>query len=131
MIKSIFRNLATVVSAWLLNSYRRLSLDLIKIEAAIGYIKGIRILRRTTIAGLLLLGVLFLLAVGFVFLHIALFTAIYMLSGSWPVVVAVIAVLGGLYCIVPLVILSGACSEKRWMKAFKADTVVTQLTQRK
>ena len=44
------RTLLATTSVWLLNKYRQKSLELIKLEAAIGYVKGVRSARQAFLA---------------------------------------------------------------------------------
>jgi len=51
----LLRNLLSTVSVWLLNKYRQTSLELIKLELAIGYVKGVRSARQAFLAMLVVI----------------------------------------------------------------------------
>ena len=115
---------------WLLNKYRQTSLDLIKLEAAIGYVKGVRSARQAFLAVLVIVLGAGLLAAGFVLLHVGLGMLFYLAFQNWWVVGTVLLVLGILYTIVPLFIIRRLCAEKNWMRFFKADKLVEQVTKK-
>jgi len=121
--------LATV-SVWLLNKYRQTSLELIKLETAIGYVKAVRSARQVFLTGLTIVLGVGLLAAGFVLLHIGLGMLIYLAFASWWAVGAALLVLGSLYTFVPLLIIRRLCAEKTWMQFFKADKLVEQVTKK-
>lgn len=126
----LLRTLFATASVWLLNKYRQKSLELIKLEAAIGYVKGVRSARQAFMA---ILGIVLgagLLAAGFVLLHIGLGMLLYLAFQSWWTVGVVFLALGILYTLVPLLIIQRLCAEKTWMKFFKADKLVAQVTKK-
>ena len=115
---------------WLLNKYRQTSLDIIKLEAAIGYVKGVHLARQAFLAVLVIVLGAGLLAVGFMLLHIGLGMLLYLAFQSWWVVSTVLLVLGIFYTFVPLFIIRRLCAEKTWMRFFKADKLVEQVTKK-
>ena len=126
----LLRTLFATVSAWLLNKYRQTSLDLIKLEAAIGYVKGVRSARQAFLAVLVVVLGAGLLAAGFVLLHIGLGMLLYLAFQNWWAVGVALLVLGALYTLVPLFIIRRLCAEKTWMRFFKADKLVEQVTKK-
>ena len=126
----LLRTLFVTASAWLLNKYRLASLDLIKLEAAIGYIKGVRAVRQAFLAVLAVVMGIGLLATGFVLLHVGLGMLLYLAFQNWWAVGAAFLVLGILYTLAPLFIIRWLCAEKTWMRFFKADKLVQQVTKK-
>ncbi len=122
----LLRALLAVGPVWLLNRYRRSSLDLARIEGAICYVKGVRHARRAFLVGVAALGGLGLLAAGFVILHAGLFLLLFLAFGAGWVLAATLLILGVLYTLVPLAVLRRLCSQGAWMRFFKADRVVRQ-----
>jgi len=130
MWTNLLRTLFATASVWLFNKYRQTSLDLIKLEAAIGYVKGVRTARQAFLAVIVVVLGAGLLAAGFVLLHIGLGILLYLAFRDWWVVGAVLLVLGILYILVPLLIIRRLCAEKTWMQFFKADKLVAQVTKK-
>ena len=126
----LLRTLFATVSVWLLNKYRQSSLELIKLEMAIGYVKGVRSARQAFLTVLMVVMGAGLLAAGFILLHIGLGMLIYLAFPNWWTVGVVFLVLGILYTLVPLFIMRRLCAEKTWMQFFKADKLVEQLTKK-
>ena len=126
----LLRTLFATTLVWLLNKYRQTSLELIKLEAAIGYVKGVRSARQGFLAVLAVLLGAGLLAAGFVLLHVGLGLLLYAAFQSWLVIGIVLLALGILYTIVPLLIIRRLCAEKTWMQFFKADKLVEQVTKK-
>ena len=114
---------------WLLNKYRQTSLELIKLELAIGYVKGVRSARQAFLAVLVVVLGAGLLAAGFMLLHIGLGILLYLAFQNWWTVGVVLLILGTLYTLVPLFIIRRLCAEKTWMRFFKADKLVEQVTK--
>ena len=125
----LLRMLLSVGPIWLLNRYRRASLDLVRIEGALCYVKGVRCARRAFLAGVAALGALGLLASGFVILHAGLFLLLYLAYGAGRVLAAALLVLGLVYTLVPLAVLVRLGSQGAWMRFFKADRLVRQAVQ--
>ncbi len=123
------RTLLATTSVWLLNKYRQKSLELIKLEAAIGYVKGVRSARQAFLAVLVVVLGAGLLAAGFVLLHIGLGILLYLIFQNWWALGLAILALGILYVIVPLLVIRRLCAEKTWMHFFKADKIVGQVTK--
>lgn len=116
---------------WFMNRYRRLSIDLVKIEAAACYLKAIQAGRQGLLAALLVWLGVFLFALGVVLLHAGLFACLYLWFQTLAAVAIGLLALGGLYVIVILLIVGRFLSERSWMKLFKADKIVAGLTQKK
>jgi hypothetical protein len=130
MLSHLIKSLITVVAVWLVNHYRRLSIDLLKIEGAAYYLKAIKSGREGFLSVLRVWLGVFFFALGVVMLHAGLFMCLYLLTEK-PLAVAIgLLGLGGLYVIVILLIARRALSEESWMKFFKADKLVEKLTKK-
>lgn len=113
-------------TAWgMVSSYRRLSLDLLKVRAATAYVQGVQTVRRWWIGAILLAAVLLLLAVGFVLIHVGLFLWV-----PWALATKamLLCVLGLVYMGLALIILLHCCAEKTWMRGSHADQLVAKTT---
>jgi hypothetical protein len=130
MMRRLLKHGFAVAVLWLLRRYKQVSLDLLKIRAAIYYVRGVRAARSAAIVGLMAVGVVVLLASGFVLVPIGLAVLIYGLSGSWVAACIVLLVLGALYVIVPLFVLRRCMSERAWMSFFKVDDLVARFTRK-
>jgi len=130
MISRLLKGLATAAAFWFVNRYRRLSVDLLKIEAATYYIKAIQSGRQGFLSALLVWLGIFFFALGVVFLHASLFVGLYLWFQSLTAVAIGLLVLGGIYTIVILLIARFVLSEEAWMKFFKADKLVEDLTKK-
>ena len=130
MLNHIFKGLLTAVFFWFVNRYRRISIDVLKLEAAGYYLKGIQAGRQGLLSVLKIWLGVFFFALGIVMLHAALFFGLYVWTESIKVVAIGLLALGGIYV---GIILTAACmflSEKAWMQYFKADKLVEDLTRK-
>jgi hypothetical protein len=118
--------LTFLVLGWL-RSYHQNTVDLMKIEAASYYIKGVGKARKAFVGHLLLSGVQFLLLAGFLMIHASLF--LYL---DWPAKTKALLFmgLGAGYFIVALVAILRFCSQKKWMEFSGADELVAKLTRK-
>ena len=110
----------------LINSYRRLSVDLLKIRAATVYIRAVQTARRWWIGALQLAGVLLLLAAGFVMIHVGFF-----LWAPWAPATKglILLALGLLYMGLALAVIFKLCSEKTWLEGSQANKLVESATR--
>jgi len=129
MFSHLLKGLATAAAFWFVNRYRRLSIDLVKIEAATYYIKAIQSGRQGFLSVLLVWLGIFFFALGVILLHASLFVGLYLWFSLSAVAIGLL-VLGGIYVIVILLIARFALSEKAWLKFFKADKLVEDLTKK-
>jgi len=130
MFNHLFKGLVTAVFFWFVNRYRRISIDVLKLEAAGYYLKGIQAGRQGLLSILKLWLAVFFFALGIVLLHAALFVGLYIWTQSIGAVALGLLALGGIYV---GVIFAAACillSEKSWMQYFKADKLVEELTRK-
>jgi len=124
----VIRILLGVLDALLLNRYRRLSVGLLKIQAATCYLKGVIGARRLFVSAVSLSCLLLLLAAGFVFVHVGFFIWV---PWSLDTKALVVLALGVVYMTVSSALILQRCSEKTWMKLSKADKVVSAAMKRK
>ena len=105
----------------LIESYIRTTLDLLKVEATIVYVNGVKTARRVIILLCLLIFCTIILACGFILIPIAL--CLYM---PWtPETKATVAIIfGAVYVLIPVLVMSGLLSQKRWMKMTGANEMV-------
>jgi len=114
------------VVLWLLKRYRELALDVIKIESAIWYVRGVRTARRAFL-GVLALGICLTVgAVALVLIHSGLYALL-----PWPVNAWTLMGLGVLYLIMVLLILRWVCSERTWMRYSGASEYTARVTRRR
>ena len=130
MITWLLKRASAVAVFWLLRRYKRISLDLLKIRAAIYYVRGVQSARAAAIGGLLALGSLAVMGAGFLILSIGLTILLYGLSHSWVAACIALLIMGGLYVIVPLCILRRCMSERAWMSFFKVEDLVARVTRK-
>ncbi|MDD5678228.1 MAG: hypothetical protein PHW60_09610 [Kiritimatiellae bacterium] len=126
----LLRTLLATATVWLLNKYRQTSLELIKLEAAIGYVKSVRSARKAFLAVLAVVLGAGLLVAGFLLLHIGLGMLLYLAFKNWWAVGTTLLALGILYTLAPLFVIRRLCAEKTWMRFFKADKLVEQVTKK-
>src|SRR5450759_2259847 len=113
MIKYLLKGILSGIAIKLLDNYRHLSIQLLKIEAAKSYLHGVRMARLSAI-GLMRMGlVIALICVGVLLLHAGLFILL-----PWTVEAkAVLGMFLGLaYVIIGGVVLRAAMDERTWME---------------
>ena len=119
-VSSIFKELV--------RSYIGSLFDLVKIRAAVGYVNGIKVTRRLFMLWCALVFCLVLLAIGLALIPIAL--CLFMpWSAETKAIVAIAFAL--VYIIVPLILLIVVFSQKRWMRIFKANELVSSILDKK
>lgn len=125
-MRRILKSLMLTFGVGLLNSYRRLSLDLLKLRAAAVYVRAVQTARRWWIGALLLAGVLLLLAAGFVMLHVGFF-----LWAPWSPATKglVLLALGLAYMLLALAVIFKLCSEKAWLEGSQASKLIEAATR--
>jgi hypothetical protein len=127
MFKNLIKGLLAGIGLKLLDDYRRVSLQLLKIEAAKCYMHGVRTARLSAI-GLMRMGlVIGLMCVGVLLLHAGLFI---LLPGTVAVKAAVGLFLGLVYVVIGAVVLRGAMSERAWMQQSGAADILAEATGR-
>ena len=112
MFKSLIKGLLAGIALKLLNNYRRLSLQLLRIEVAKCYLHGVQMARLSAL-GLMCLGlVIGLMGLGALLLHAGLFILL-----PWTVEAKAILgiILGLVYMVGSGLALRAALNEKMWM----------------
>jgi hypothetical protein len=126
-VRQILAGLAGAVVTALLQEYRRVSVQWLKIQAAIWYVKGVAQARRIAVRIVAVVAALLLAMVGFVILHVGLFLWL-------PVSVAtkgmLLAVLGLIYLIVAGLVIRALLSEESWLRNSGASDFIAGATRR-
>jgi len=125
MFKDLLKGLLAGIAVKLLDNYRKLSLQLLKIEVTKSYLRGVQMARWSAI-GLLGMGLTIgLICLGLLMVHVALFILL-------PWTVEAKAVLGlclGLaYVVIGGVVLRAALDEKTWMEKSGAAKMLREAT---
>jgi len=111
----------------LIGSRIEASIAIVKIQAAIAYLNLIKGARRMTVIFCLLVVCVVVLACGFLLIPVAL--CLFMpWTGQTKAIVA--ASIGAAYIIIPLIAMMVLFSEKRWMKASRADKLLKEALKR-
>ena len=113
MFNNLFKGILSAIALKLLDNYRALSMQLLKIEAAKAYLHGVKAARLSAL-GLMWMGlVIGLICIGLVLLHIGLFILL-----PWTIETKAILgmVLGAVYVVGGGLLLREAMDEKRWME---------------
>jgi len=124
MFKYLVKGLLAGFVVKALGNYRRLSLQLLKIEAVTCYVRGVRLARESAI-GLIRMGlVVALIAFGALLLHVGLFMLL-----PWPVEAkAILAMILGLaYVVVGVVLIRVDMSEKMWLEQSGAAELLEEV----
>jgi len=108
---------------WLLNQYRQTSLDLVRIQAAIWYLRGVKTVRAVFVSLAALIGALLLAILGFVLIHVGLLGLL-----PAPYRFVALLVLGLIYLLIGLCVIRRLCSQKHWMRTFQAHRCVSFAT---
>ena len=123
MFKHLFKGLLAGIMLKLVANYRRLSLHLLKIEAAKAYLHGVQMARLSAL-GLMGLGLTVgLICVGVVLFHVGLFILL-----PWHVAAKAVfgMILGLVYVVIGVVVLRTAMAEKTWMEKSGAAQMVAE-----
>lgn len=127
MFKNLFNGILSAIAIKLLDNYRHLSIDLLKIEAAKAYLYGVRTARLSAL-GLMCLGlVIGLICVGVVLFHVGLFI---LLPWSVETKAVLCMVLGLIYGVGGSLLLRSAMAERTWMEKSGADKMIRKLSNR-
>ncbi len=126
MLKYLLKSILSGIAVKLFDNYRRLSVQLLKIEAAKVYLHGVRVARLSAI-GLIGLGLtIALICIGAVLLHVGLFILL-----PWCVETkAVIAICLGLaYMLIGGLAIRAAIDERSWMEKSGAAKMLADATR--
>jgi hypothetical protein len=121
MFKYLIKGLLAGIAVKLLDNYRHLSIQLLKIEVAKSYLHGVQTARVSAL-GLMWMGlVIGLICIGVVLFHAGLFILL-----PWSAEVK--AVLGLVYVISGSIALGAAMNEKLWMEKSGAAEMLKEAT---
>jgi hypothetical protein len=126
MFKDLIKGVLAGIAVKLLDHYRQLSIQLLRIEAAKACLHGVRVARLLAI-GLMLMGLMIaLICLGAVLFHAGLFILL-----PWSVnAKAVLGIFLGLaYVVIGGVALRAATSEKVWMEKSGAAHMIEEATR--
>ena len=129
MIFQLVKGLFSAAAVWLFQRYRRLSLDLLKIQGVTHYVKGVQGVRQVAVALMLVVLLMALGAAGFILLHVGLAVLIYGLSGSWILTGIVLIMVGAAYVGIMAWWLRRYADEGNWMRWSGADRLVDEVTR--
>ncbi|MFZ4394359.1 MAG: hypothetical protein ACOYOU_01885 [Kiritimatiellia bacterium] len=125
MFKYLFKSAVAAVAVRLLDNYRQLSLQLLKIEAAKGYVHGVRMARLSAIGLIRMALLIVLIGMGLLLLHAGLF---FLLPWSVETKAMLGMCLGLAYAIGGSALLVAAMRERRWMEKSGASKMVQDAT---
>jgi hypothetical protein len=123
MVKNLLKGILASFAAKLLDNYRRLSVQLLKIEAAKSYLHGVQMARLSAI-GLMRMGLeIGLICVGVLLFHAGLFILL-----PWTVEIKAVLgmLLGVAYVVIGVVALHASMDEKTWMEKSGADELLEE-----
>ena len=125
MFKYLVKGVLSGIAVKLLDNYRHLSIQLLKIEAVKCYLQGVQMVRTSAI-GLMRMGLMIgLICVGVLLFHAGLFILL-----PWTVKAKALLgiVLGLAYMVIGGVMLRGAMDEKTWMEKSGAAEMLEDAT---
>jgi hypothetical protein len=126
MIKCLLKAVVTGLATTVVADYRRLSLQLIRIEAAKSYVRGVQVIR-SSVGGLMMLGlVIGLICVGLLLFHAGLFMLL-----PWGVKAKALlgVLLGAGYMTLGGLALRAAMKERTWMEKSGAVKMLEEATR--
>jgi hypothetical protein len=124
-MKFPFAGVLGSLALWLVRKYRRLSLEWLRLEAALWYVRGVRTARAAFLSVLLLAVCVLLAAAGFVLVHIGLYALL-----PWPANARTLLILGAFYLLLAGWSLWWVCSEKTWMRYSNARQIMERALRR-
>ena len=125
MLNSLLKGFLSAVALKLLDHYRQLSVQLLKIEATKAYLQGVRMARRSAFLLILMGIVLGLISMGALLFHVGLFILL-----PWTVEAkATFAIILGLACmVIGGSVLGIIMNEKTWMEKSGAAEMLNEAT---
>ncbi len=127
MFKYRLNGILSAIAIRLLDNYRHLSLQLLRIEVAKSYLQGLQMARLSAI-GLMRMGLLIsLISVGMLLLHAGLFVLL-----PWTLEIKAVSgmILGSVYMVAGGVALRWSMNEKTWMEKSGAMEMLEEVTTR-
>jgi len=123
MFKPLIKGLLVGIAIKLLDNCRNLSLQLLKIEAAKAYLRGVQMARLSAL-GLLLMGLMIgLICLGVLLCHVGLFI---LLPWSLAAKAVLGMALGLVYVVIGAVALHAALDEKTWLEKSGANEMLEE-----
>jgi hypothetical protein len=123
MIKNLLKGFLSGIAVKLLDNYRNLSVQLLKIEAAKSYLHGVQMARLSAI-GMMRMGLeIGLICVGVLLFHAGLFILLPWTVGTKAVLGMF---LGVAYVVIGVVALHANMDEKTWMEKSGADEMLEE-----
>lgn len=113
MIKDLLKGILSAIAIKMLDNYRHLSIQLLKIEAAKSYLHGVKMARLSAL-GLMGMGLMMsLICVGVVLFHVGIFVLL-----PWSVEAKAVLgiILGLVYVAIGVFVLRAAMDERAWIK---------------
>lgn len=112
----------------LIESFIKIIIDMLKIEAAIAYLKVLKGIRRFVVAVMLLFFFVVVLGCGFLLIPIAL-----LLFMPWtPETKAIVGIcIGAAYVVIPVIVISMLLSEKRWVRWSGVGKLIREVNRQK
>ena len=115
-MNGFIKSLLGGVALWLAKHFQAFSIDLLKIRAAIWYLRAVRTARQAYLLHVNLTLSVALAGAGFLMFHIGLFALL-----PPPFNAIALMVLGCVYTVVGLYVVNATCSEQKWMRLTGAD----------
>ena len=113
MFKDLLKGILSAIAIKMLDNYRHLTIQLLKIEAAKSYLHGVKMARLSAL-GLMGMGLMMsLICVGVVLFHVGIFVLL-----PWSVEAKAVLgiVLGLVYVAIGVFVLRAAMDERAWIK---------------
>lgn len=121
------KSLFAVMFWQIINQYKRIVVEMGKVQGARAYVQVVSGLHRTAVLMIWSVICIGLVMTGFVFLHIAL---ILVCDWTNPQIALFLLICGIVYCGGATGVLIYFMSGKRWSRSFKVDDVVRKATRR-
>jgi len=124
MFKDLLKGILSAIAIKMLDNYRHLTIQLLKIEAAKSYLHGVKMARLSAL-GLMGMGlVIGLICLGAVLFHVGIFVLL-----PWSVEAKAVLgiVLGLVYVAIGVFVLRAAMDERAWIKKSGAAEMMDEL----
>lgn len=122
------KGLLVAVIMKLVTAYQTVSLDMVKIKGVSWYIQGVSKARLAFLAIIHVSVFVILLAAGLVLAPVSI---VLLLPYALKIRLALLAALGVVYIVVPLLVLRFASSEKFWLKISGASDMLDEISRKK
>lgn len=126
-MRRIIAGLVGAIVTALLQEYRRVSVQWMKIQVAIWYVKGVAHARRIAVRVVAVVAALLLATAGFILFHVGLFL---WLPVSLAAKGLVVAALGLIYLVVAWLVIRALLSEGSWLRGSGASDLIAHATRR-